>query len=86
MLAMLLTLTFLAAAVMAVAVISASLAKGFAAATGLRRQLALCSDLRIVTVGHEHARVRAVATARSPRRPVRQASLVAIRARQRVAA
>jgi hypothetical protein len=52
----------------------------------LRQQLALCSDVRIVTVRHEQARDRAVPMARSPRRPVRQAPTLAVRTRQRVAA
>lgn len=86
MLATLFTLAFLAAATLAVAVISASLAKGFAAAATLRRQLALCGDVRTVTVRHERTRVRMVATARAPRRPARLAPALAAPTRRRVAA
>jgi len=50
MLATFLTIVFLAASALAGAVIAASLAKGFAAATTLRRHLALCSDVRLVTL------------------------------------
>ena len=46
MLATLMTIAFAAAAVLALAVIAASLAKGFGAAASLRRQIALCSDER----------------------------------------
>ena len=86
MLATFLILAFLAVGTLAVAVISASLAKGFAAASMLRRQLALCNDVRTVTVRHERTRTRPVTMARSPRRPVRPAPAFAAPARQRVAA
>ena len=86
MLASLSTFLFLSAAVLAVAVISASLAKGFAAVAMLRQQLALGSDVRTVTVRHERARARPLATARAPRRPVRLAPVLAARWRRRVAA
>ena len=86
MFATLLTFAFLAAGLLALAVISASLAKGFAAAGALRQQLAFCSDVRMISVRHERTRARAVVTARSPRRPIRQVPILAIRARQRVAA
>ena len=86
MLATFLILAFLAAAILAVAVISASLAKGWAAASMLRRQLDLCCEVRTVTVRHERARVRPVAMARAPRRPVRLAPIPAVPSRGRVAA
>ena len=85
MLATLLILAFLAAAVLATAVISASLAKGFAAVATVRRQLARCGDERVATVRHEHIRPRPVVTARASRRPVRPVFLQAT-SRQRVAA
>ena len=86
MLATLMTLAFVAAGLLAAAVISASLAKGFAAASMLRQQLALRSDVRTVMVRQERARPHFVATARSPRRPVRLAPAFATPARLRVAA
>lgn len=86
MLATLSTLAILAAAVLAIAVIAASLAKGVAAATMLRRRLALCGDVRTVTVRHERTRARPVATVRSSRRPLRPAPALAAPIRQRVAA
>ena len=85
MLATLLILAFLAAAVLATAVISATLAKGFAAVASVRRQLARCCDERMVTVRHERIRARPVVTARVSRRPVRPTFLPAA-SRQRVAA
>ena len=86
MLATLLTLAFLAVAILAVAVISASFAKGLAAASMLRQQLALCSDIRTVTVRHERARAHPVAMARSARRPARSAPALVVVWRQREAA
>jgi hypothetical protein len=86
MLATLSTLVFLGAATLAAAVISVSLAKGFAAASMLRRQLAFCDDVRTVTVRHERVRARLAPTARAPRRPVWLAPALVAPARQRVAA
>jgi hypothetical protein len=83
---MLATLLFLAIAGLAIAVIGASLAKGMAAASVLRRQLALCGDVRMVTVRHERIRARPAAMARPSRRPARPAPVPAVRPRQRVAA
>ncbi len=84
MIATLSTPVFIAAALLAVAVIRVSLAKGFAAATMLRRQLILCRDVRTVTVRRERARACPVVMARPTRRPVRPAP--ALPARRRVAA
>jgi len=77
MFATLLTLTFLAIAALAMAVIAASLAKGFAAAITLRQQLALCGDARRVTIRHERIRARPLVTVRATRRPVRPPTLPA---------
>lgn len=85
MLATLLMLAFLAAAVLATAVISASLAKGFAAVASVRRQLAQCGEERLVTVRHERIRARPVVMARVSRRQLRPALLPTV-SRQRVAA
>lgn len=86
MLATLMTLTFLAVAALAMAVISASLAKGLAAATALRQQLAHCGDARNVTIRHdERTRPCPMVTARVLRRPARAAALP-VQLRQREAA
>ena len=76
MLATLMTIAFAAAAVLALAVIAASLAKGFAAAASLRRHIALCRDDREVTVRHGRALARPFAEhgfspVRAPRRKAR---------------
>ena len=76
MLATLMTIAFAAAAVLALAVIAASLAKGFAAAASLRRQIALCRDEREVTVRHGRTLARSFAEhgfspARASRRKTR---------------
>jgi hypothetical protein len=87
MLAMLLTIVFLAAAVLALATIAASFAKGFVAVSSMRRQLALCEEGRMVTIRHERAvPARAVVTLRAGRRPSRPASALAPQARRRAAA
>jgi hypothetical protein len=86
MLAVLLTLTFLAAAFLAGAVIAVSLAKGFAAASSLRGQLALCEQERWVTVRHQRAApAKVLATART-NRTLRAAATAPMRSRQRAAA
>jgi len=87
MLATLLTLAFLATAILATVVVAASLAKGLAAATSLRQQLALVGGMRTVTVRHQRVVRRAVPiTARTPRRPRRLAPVLPARVPQRVAA
>ena len=86
MLAMLLTLAFTAVAALAIAVISASFAKGFAAVTVLRRQIALCNSERTVTVRHGRtARARPVAM-RVSRRPIRPVVVAPVRLPERAAA
>ena len=87
MFATLLTLAFSAAAVLACAVIAASLAKGLAAATSLRQQLAQCSDERLVVIRHLGANgMCEVTPRRRSRRSVQPALLRPLPARQRVAA
>jgi hypothetical protein len=87
MFAMFVTLAFLAIAGLAMAVITASLAKGFAAASMLRRQLALVDDVQMVTVRRERpSRVRLTATVRPSRRALRPAPALAAPARQRAVA
>lgn len=86
MLATLMTFAFLAAATFATGVICASLAKGFAAATILRRQLALGDEARTITVRHEQSRARTAVMARTSRRVIRPGPVLAARSRQRVAA
>ena len=87
MLATLLTVAFLAVAALAGATIAASFAKGLAAVSVLRRELALCDDTVMVSVKHGRAtRAPAVATLRPARRAVRVASAVSTPARRRVAA
>ena len=87
MLATLLTLAFLAAATLAAAVIATSLAKGFAAASSLRRQLAVCEDVLWVTVRHERAApVRGIIPARVSPRSVRPAVSLPHRPARRAAA
>src|SRR5690348_72277 len=86
MLATFLTLAFLSATLLAGAVIAVSLAKGFAAASSLRRQLALCEQERWVTVRHQRAApAKVLATART-NRTVRAAVTAPMRSRQRAAA
>lgn len=85
MLAMLLTFAFLTTAALATAVIASSLAKGFAAASSLLKQLAVCDDTRTVVVRHERLAVsRAIIPARLSHRPIRTALLHA--SKQRAAA
>jgi hypothetical protein len=87
MLAAVSTLVFLAAAALATAVIAASLAKGLAAASSFRRQLALCEDVRFVTIRHERdGRARAVVTVRAARRPSRLVPAQSAQTRRRAAA
>lgn len=87
MLATLMTFAFLAVAALAVAVIAASLAKGFAAASFLRRQLAVCGNERLVTVRHQRATVvSGVIPARVSQRPVRSAAPLLHRPARRAAA
>ena len=87
MLAALLIPLLLAAALLAVATIAASLAKGIAAVSLLRRRLADASDSRAVTIRHERlVRVRQVATVRAARRPSRPVPVLAPPAPRRVAA
>jgi hypothetical protein len=66
-------------------VIAASLAKGLAAATTLRRHQARCTDTRRVTIRHERTPVKAVVT-RASYRPLRPSHPAAARTRERVAA
>ena len=87
MLAALLTPVLIAAALLALATIVVSLAKGFAAVSHLRRQLAAAGHSRMVTVRHERTvRARPVATVRAARRPSRPVPALAPQARRRVAA
>jgi hypothetical protein len=87
MFAMFVTLAFLAIVGLAMAVITASLAKGFAAVSMLRRQLALADEVRMVTVRHERPiRARPTATVRPSRRALRPAPALAAPARQRAVA
>lgn len=82
-----LTLAFLAAAVLAAAVIAASLAKGFAAASSLRRQWGLCGDGRLVTIRHQRlAVIRGITPARASQRPARSPAVLPQRRDRRVAA
>ena len=87
MLAPLMTFAFLAAAALAAAVIAASLAKGFAAASFLRRQLAACGDEQWVTVRHQRATVvSGVIPVRVSQRPIRSAAPLLHRPARRAAA
>ena len=87
MLATLMTFAFLAATGLAAAVIAAALAKGFAAAPFLRRQLAVCGDERLVTVRHQRAAsISGVIPARVSQRPVRSAAPLLHRPARRAAA
>lgn len=84
---MLLTIVFLAAAAMALGVIATSFAKGFAAVSSVRRELALGGDARVVTVRHGRTtRAPTAVTLRASRRQSRPAPVLAQAARQRVAA
>ena len=90
MLATLLTLGFAAAAIFAVATLGASLAKGLAVAAALPRERAGGGEVRTVTVRSASTSAslspaRPLATARSVRRSVRPA-LVLARRPERVAA
>ena len=90
MIAALLTLGFLAAAFFAVATIGASLAKGWASAAALRRDLATCGHERMLTLRSLSTTAgqpvgRAVIPERGSRRVARQTSLP-VRRPQRVAA
>jgi hypothetical protein len=80
------TLLFLAIAALSIAVIGATVAKGLAAASLLRRRLALCSDTRLLTVRHERVRARPAAMARPSRHPARPSPVPVARSRERVAA
>lgn len=87
MIALLFTLAFIAAAVLALATIAASFAKGLAAASELRQQLALCADTRMITVRHRDAvRQRPVIAMRPLRRSTRPMSAPVAPARRTVAA
>jgi hypothetical protein len=91
MLAALMTIAFAATAILAIAVITASLAKGFAAAAALRRQIALCPDERVVTVRHGRALAHPFAEhgfspVRAPRRKLRASAHLPTGQRRLVAA
>ena len=86
MLATLLTLAFTAAAVLAIAVISTSFAKGLAAWTMLRQQIALCEGERTVTVRHQRMIHAQQVTMRGSRRPLRPVVAAPARLPQRAAA
>ena len=86
MLAPLLTVVFLAATALAGAVIAVSLAKGLAAASSLRRQLAVCSDERLLTVRHQRVVALRVAPTRVAQRPVRSPAALPHRPARRAAA
>ena len=86
MLAILLTLAFTAAAVLAIAVIFASFAKGVAAWATLRQQIALCEGKRTVTVRHQRMIHAQQVTMRGSRRPLRPVVAAPVRLPQRAAA
>jgi hypothetical protein len=86
MLATLLTLSFASAGTVALTVIGLSLVKGFAAASALRRQFALCSGTREVTIRHQRAPVARTAIVRASRQPSRLVPVLAKQAPRRVAA
>lgn len=87
MLAMLMTLVFLAAAVLALATIAASFAKGLAAVSSVRRQLALCEEGRMATIRHERLMpARAAIILRTARRSSRPGATLAPQARRRAVA
>ena len=86
-----LSIAFTAAALLAATVIAVSLVKGFAAAASLRRQLALCSDEREVTIRHVRPLPRGLAEAgfnpmRVSRRTVRPVAPLPAAQRRLVAA
>jgi len=87
MIAALLAPVLVVAAFLAVATIAASLVKGFAAVTLLRRELAMTGDSRAVTIRHGRiVGARAVSTVRAGRRVSRPAPAPAQQPRRRAAA
>ena len=87
MIAALLIPLLIVVAILATATIAASLAKGLAAASALRRELATVGDSQVVTVRHERViGPRALSTGRAGRRVSRPAPVLAMQPRQRAAA